>query len=92
MRLGTSFGLLAVALSGAVLAAAPAAAMGPSCSLRAKQCEIICSSQPPVRPYDSPYNRCLASCQPRWHQCLRTGIWVHLEDAYPGWHEPVEIF
>lgn len=93
MRLRTWFGLVAVALVGAEFAGTPVEAMNqPSCSLRARQCELICAARPQVRPYTSRYDRCYESCEPRWQQCLRTGIWVHLEDAYPGWREQVDIF
>lgn len=63
-----------------------------SCSARAGQCAQTCAARPPIFPYTSPYDRCSESCNPRWNQCLRDGIWVHLEDSYAGWRERVAPF
>ena len=70
------------------LLAQPAAAEE-TCSTRANQCDALCAARPPVSPYTSRYDRCAESCQPRWNQCLRSGLWVHLEDDHPGWRERV---
>ena len=67
-------------------------AQAETCTSRANQCDQACAARPTVYPYTSPYDRCAASCQPRWQQCLRTGVWVHLEGRRPGWRERVERF
>ena len=87
MRFGHVF---AAAMALATLTAQAAAAE--TCSSRASQCDQICAARPNARPFNSPYDRCAESCQPRWNQCLRTGIWVHLEDGQPGWRERVDRF
>lgn len=85
----TRFGLGWILAMPALLLAGAAQA-AETCSSRAAQCDQICASRPNGPPYNSTYDRCAASCTPRWQQCLRTGIWVHLEDPAAGWRERVD--
>ena len=82
-------GWLIAAIGMGVGALAQPALADDTCSARAGQCDAICAARPAIPPYTSRYDRCAESCQPRWSQCLRTGLWVHLEDAKAGWREPV---
>jgi hypothetical protein len=86
---GKTIGWLVVAMGLTLGALAQPAIAEETCSTRASQCDAICAARPPFPPYTSRYDRCAESCQPRWNQCLRTGIWVHLEDAHAGWRERV---
>jgi hypothetical protein len=84
--------LIGAAVAIPLHASAEPSAMRETCGTRAAQCEATCAARPRMRPYTSPYDRCSESCEPRWQQCLRTGLWVHLEDSYPGWRERVARF
>jgi hypothetical protein len=85
MRLALTIAGFALALP--VFGTAPAEAT--SCSSNRASCEVVCTPERIARYYAGSARRCTASCEPRWQQCMRTGIWVHLEDQYPGWNEPV---
>ena len=75
---------LAVAL--AIVSAAPALAAG--CGENRDACVAVCTPERIARYYAGVEARCSASCEPRFQQCLRTGVWMHLEDRYAGWAEP----
>lgn len=78
---------LALALALAVVTATPALAAG--CGENREACEAICTPERIAHYYAGVAARCSASCEPRFQLCLRTGIWMHLEDRYAGWAEPV---
>ncbi|MBV9078066.1 MAG: hypothetical protein JO048_11340 [Methylobacteriaceae bacterium] len=84
--------MLRAFLLAAALAASATAAPAASCSENRDRCEAICTPERVARYYFGGAHRCTASCGPRFQQCLRTGIWVHLEDSQAGFHEPVDGF
>jgi hypothetical protein len=80
---------LTIAITAAISAVGASQARAASCSDNRAVCETVCTPERLARYYAGSLRRCTASCEPRWQQCMRTGIWVHLEDQYPGWREPV---
>ncbi len=79
---------LALVLGAAISAAgsAPADAIQ-SCSANRTVCESVCTPDRIARYHGGLARRCTASCEPRWQQCLRTGVWVDLERRSSGWWE-----
>jgi hypothetical protein len=71
--------------------ASPAGA-AESCLGYKQLCEAACTPARISRFYSDHPPRCSASCEPRFYECVRTGIWVHLEDSRAGWREPVNPF
>lgn len=55
-----------------------------SCSTHRAWCEAVCTPAFVGYYYGGLPARCLASCDPRWQACLRTGIWVDLERVSSG--------
>ena len=85
IRLGTAVAIVA-ALGWAHGAAAA------SCSARRDACEAICTPDRIASYYLGSWERCRTSCEPRWNQCLRTGVWVDLERLSTGTLEPAERY
>ena len=83
--------LFAAAASLSVLTLLPVAAQASgSCSDHRDVCEAVCTPDRVARFYGGVALRCAASCEPRWNQCLRTGIWADLERRSTGWWEPAD--
>ena len=64
----------------------PAAAQT-TCGQHRAACESVCTPNRVAGIYAGSYQRCTASCEPRWQECLKTGIWVDLERRSHGGSE-----
>lgn len=81
MRIPACVLSLSILAYGAALA--PAAARA-TCGQHRAVCEQICTPQRVAHVYAGSYQRCTASCEPRWQECLKTGLWVDLERRSTG--------
>lgn len=55
-----------------------------SCGMHRAGCESACTPGLVAHVYAGSLRRCTASCEPRWNECLRTGVWVDLERRSSG--------
>ena len=86
LLLGALLATAAVSLPGA------SASAQMSCSEHREICETICTPDRVARYYFGVARRCTASCEPRWQQCLRSGLWVDLERRTSGGTEYARRF
>lgn len=68
---------------GAALSPAPSQAQA-TCGEHSDACEAVCTPARVARYHFGSLRRCTASCEPRWQECLRSGIWVDLERLSTG--------
>ena len=82
-----------IAMSLALLCAAASPAFaGASCLQHRAGCQAVCGPERVARYYFGSYVRCTASCEPRFQQCVRSGVWADLERLSTGWYEPAAPF
>jgi hypothetical protein len=84
--LALTFGLIAFGA-----APSPARADG-SCFSYWAACNAVCTPQRAATYYAGSVRRCASSCEPRFQQCLRSGLWADLERLRTGGWEPGSIF
>ena len=78
------FPALAVALLAAGTLFAGKADAQMSCGAHRSVCESVCTPDRVAHYYFGSLRRCTDSCEPRWQECLRTGVWVDLERRSSG--------
>jgi hypothetical protein len=55
-----------------------------SCGDHRAVCVSACTPSHVARYHFGSLRRCTANCEPRWQECLRSGIWVDLERRSTG--------